>query len=77
LAGSKTKSSAFSGSFRASSPANWADSVSFIRAVWVAKRSALYKLWWANQWFTVCQVSVIRVLGTGDANVIHTGWAIG
>ena len=47
LSWSKAQSSAFSCASWASSPADWANTVSLIRALWVAERSRLYKFWWA------------------------------
>ena len=48
LSWSKAQGSAFSCASWASSPADWANTVSFIRAFWVAQRSGFNKLWWAN-----------------------------
>jgi len=63
LSWSQAESTALAGAFWAASPANWANAIGFIRAVWVAKRSALNKFWWANKWFAIGNVSVIRTLG--------------
>jgi len=60
----------------AASPADWADAISLIRAVWVAEGSGLNKLAWADEWLRVSEISVVRTLGAGDANVIHAGWAV-
>ena len=76
LAWSQAESAAFSGSSWTSSPAHWPNSVSLVRAFWVAERSRLNELWWADKWSAVGEVSVVRVLGARDANVIHTSWAV-
>ena len=48
LSWSQAKSTTLGGSRWASSPADWANTVSLIRAFWVAQRSGFNKLWWAN-----------------------------
>jgi len=76
LAWSQAESTTLGGAGWAASPADWADAISLIRAVWVAEGSGLNKLGWADEWLGVSDVSVVRALGAGDANVIHAGWAV-
>ena len=76
LSWSEAQGSTFSCASWASSPADWANTVSLIRALWVAERSGLYKFWWAYQWCAVSEISVIGILSARDTNIIHTSWAI-
>ena len=76
LAWSQAEGSALGCSGWAASPADWADAISFIRAVWVAEGAGLNKLAWADEWCGVSDVSVVGALSAGDANVVHAGWAV-
>ena len=72
----EAESSALGGACWAASPADWANAISFVRAVWVAKRATFDEFWWADHWHTIGDVSVIRVLGARDTNVVHASWAV-
>jgi hypothetical protein len=76
LSWSEAESTALGGSCWASTPTYWTDTVSFVRAVWVAKRATFDEFWWADHWHTIGDVSVIRVLGARDTNVVHASWAV-
>ena len=67
---SKAESTALGCTGWAASPADWANTIRFIRAVWVAEGARLNKLRWADEWLGVSDVSVVGALGAGDANVI-------
>lgn len=72
----EAESAALGGACWAASPADWANAISFVRAVRVAEGSTFDEFWWANKWFGVSDVSVVGALGAGDADVIHTSWAV-
>ena len=76
LAWSQAEGSALGGAGWAATPADWADAISFIRAVWVAEGARLNELAWADEWCGVSDVSVVGALGAGDANVVHASWAV-
>ena len=59
LSWSQAQSSALGGSSWASAPADWANTVSLVRALWVAKRSRLNEFWWADERCAVSKVSVV------------------